>query len=173
MIKYALICDREHEFESWFPNADSFDTQARRGFVECPVCQSKKVSKALMAPSVSTSRRRARTRVAAAMEVAAAAKSAEAAPTPAPSVPVPAPAPMALLDEKQREMRAMIRELHQKLTENSTDVGESFPNEARAMHLGEKPQRSIHGKATLAEAKELAEEGIPVLPLPVPPDDRN
>jgi hypothetical protein len=168
MIKYSLICERDHEFESWFASAASFDTQAKRGFVECPVCQSKRVSKALMAPSVSTSKRRGATRAAAAMEIATAAKMAEAAP-PAPT----APAPVALIDEKQREMRAMIRELHAKLTKDSTDVGENFPKEARAMHEGDAPQRSIHGKATLAEAKALAEEGIPVMPLPTPPDERN
>ena len=78
-----------------------------------------------------------------------------------------------LLDERQQQMRAMIKELHQKLTENSTDVGDRFPAEARRMHEGETPARSIHGKATLAEAKELMEEGIPVLPVPVLPDDQN
>ena len=166
MIKYSLICENDHEFESWFAGADSFDTQVKRGFVECPECQSHKVTKALIAPAVSTSKRKSATRAMAAMEIAAA----SAAPTPAPA---PTAAPMALIDEKQREMRAMIRELHQKLTENSTDVGENFSKEARAMHEGEAPQRSIHGKATFEEARALAEEGIPVLPLPVLPDDRN
>ena len=150
MIKYSLVCDNDHEFESWFPGAEAYETQARRGFVECPVCQSKKVSKALMAPAVSTSRRRSSMRAAEASEAMAAA----AAPSPTASPPVPAaPAPMALLDDKQREMRAMIRELHQKLTENSTDVGENFATEARAMHDGDTPTRSIHGKASFAEAR--------------------
>ena len=76
-------------------------------------------------------------------------------------------------DETQQQMRAMIRELHEKLTENSTDVGENFTDEARKIHSGEAPERSIHGRASLDEAKALIEEGIPVLPLPVPPDERN
>jgi len=164
MIKYSLICDQSHEFESWFPGAEAYETQVKRGFVECPFCQSKKVAKALMAPNVATSRKRRATLAQDAGQAsAAAARVAEPA----------SPAPMALLDDKQREMRSMIRELHRKLTENSTDVGENFPKEARAMHEGEAPQRSIHGKATLEEAKALAEEGIPVLPLPSPPDERN
>jgi hypothetical protein len=82
-------------------------------------------------------------------------------------------APVALLDEQQQQMRDMIRDLHEKLTENSTNVGEQFPEEARKMHTGEAPQRSIHGRASLDEAKALIEDGIPVLPLPVPPDERN
>ncbi len=174
MIKYALICERDHEFESWFANADSFDSQVKRGFVECPHCQSKKISKALMAPSVSTSRRRGATRVAAAMESAAAEQVARltTAETTAPAVAPPV-APIALVDEKHQQMRAMIRELHQKLTENSTDVGANFASEARAIHDGDAPQRSIHGKATLDEARSLADEGIPVMPLPVLPDERN
>ena len=115
-----------------------------------------------MAPAVATSRRRRASRLEEAPRDAAAA-----------SGPVAAPASMALLDERQLEVRAMIRDLHRKMTENSTDVGENFPREARAMHDGDSPQRSIHGKATLEEAKALAEEGIPVLPLPSPPDERN
>ncbi len=160
MIKYALICDQEHEFESWFPNADAYDQQVKRGFVECPHCQSKKISKALMAPAVSTSRRKEAMRETVMPDV--------------PAVPAVMPdAPVALLDETQQQMRAMIRELHEKLTENSTDVGENFTDEARKIHSGEAPERSIHGRASLDEAKALIEEGIPVLPLPVPPDERN
>ena len=161
MIKYSLICEKGHDFESWFPNSDSYDTQVRRGFVECPQCRSKKVSKALMAPAVSTSRRKAAMR------------------SPAPEVVANAPAaeppaqPVALLDDRQLQVRAMIRELHQKLTENSTDVGSNFPTEARKMHDGDSPKRSIHGQATFEEAKSLAEEGIPVLPLPPLPDEHN
>ena len=52
MIKYALICDQSHDFESWFANSASFEEQARRGFVSCPVCNSIKVERAIMAPHV-------------------------------------------------------------------------------------------------------------------------
>ena len=58
MIRFSLHCDHEHEFEAWFRNNDDFDTQKKRGFVECPSCGSKKVEKALMAPSVSTGRKK-------------------------------------------------------------------------------------------------------------------
>ncbi len=156
MIRYSLICDNTHEFESWFADSASFDTQAKRGFVECPFCHSKKVSKALMTPAVSTRGRKSAMR-----DDQPAAATAET------------PHPVALLDAKQQQMRAMIRELHNKLTENSTDVGSNFPAEARKMHDGDEPKRSIHGQATFAEAKALAEEGIPVLPLPGLPEEAN
>ena len=158
MIKYALVCEQGHEFESWFSGSESFETQARRGFVDCPHCGSTQVRKALMAPAVSTSKRRARNEAA------------------AQAAPVPAPAPaqdVAVLDERQRALREAIRELHAKVRESTVDVGGEFPEEARRMHLGEAPARPIRGEATIAEAKELWEEGIPVLPIPALPDDRN
>jgi hypothetical protein len=57
LIRFALICDHEHEFEGWFRSNDDFDTQKKRGFVDCPTCGSHKVEKALMAPAVSTGRK--------------------------------------------------------------------------------------------------------------------
>lgn len=171
MIKYSLICDQGHTFESWFSNAEGYETQVKRGFVECPACQSKQVTKALMAPSVSTSRRKEKIRAQAAQIMAA-----EMAPPPAPvSEPQPQPQPqtMALLDEKHQAMREMVRELHRKLTENSTDVGDRFVTEARDMQSGDAPLRPIHGRASLEDARALLEEGVPVLPLPTLPDERN
>lgn len=58
MIKYALICTHNHEFEAWFSNASDYDLQQEKGLVTCPHCHSKKVEKAIMAPNVATSRKR-------------------------------------------------------------------------------------------------------------------
>ena len=58
MIRFSLVCEHDHDFEAWFRNNDDFDVQSKRGFVECPACGSKKVSKALMAPAVSTGKRK-------------------------------------------------------------------------------------------------------------------
>ena len=55
-------------------------------------------------------------------------------------------------------------------------VGDRFASEARAIHLGEADARSIHGRATRADAEALAAEGVPVAPLPlpiVPPEQKN
>jgi len=57
LIRFSLICENEHEFEGWFRSNDDFDTQKKRGFVDCPSCGSHKVEKALMAPAVSTARK--------------------------------------------------------------------------------------------------------------------
>jgi len=56
MIHFTLLCEQEHEFEGWFRNNEDFEAQTARNLVSCPVCGSLKVGKALMAPSVSTSR---------------------------------------------------------------------------------------------------------------------
>lgn len=65
MIRFTLNCDKGHDFEAWFRGNDDFETQQKRGLVECPACGSHKVEKALMAPAVSTGR--AREKVALAM----------------------------------------------------------------------------------------------------------
>jgi hypothetical protein len=63
-----------------------------------------------------------------------------------------------------------------KALDQSTWVGKSFANEARAMHAGERDHAPIHGQASLAEAKALVDDGVPIAPLPfpvVPPDAVN
>jgi hypothetical protein len=159
MIKYALHCEKGHGFESWFPDSASFDTQRKRGLVDCPACGSRKVEKQIMAPSIGPKGRNA---------------------TPAEAI-VPAPAPeqpMAVvaegpLGEPAMKLRAMMRELHAHVVANTEDVGGQFADEARKIHYGEKEERAIRGKASFEEAKELHEEGIGVLPLPPLPEERN
>ena len=57
MIRYALACDHEHEFEGWFGASADFDDQQARGLIECPVCASKAVRKQIMAPAVAGTKR--------------------------------------------------------------------------------------------------------------------
>lgn len=52
MISYSLVCDNSHKFDAWFRSAEAFDEQHDRGIVTCPMCNSAKVEKALMAPAV-------------------------------------------------------------------------------------------------------------------------
>lgn len=57
MIRYALTCDHEHEFEGWFASSADFDDQQGRGLIECPMCASKMVRKQIMAPAVTGTKR--------------------------------------------------------------------------------------------------------------------
>jgi hypothetical protein len=148
MIKYALACEQAHEFESWFPSSEAFETQRKRGFVTCPICNSSKVDKQIMAPSI------ART---------------DKAPVAQPE----AAQAMAVLSDKERELRAALRALREHVLRNAENVGKDFVEEARKMHYGEAEERSIYGEADIEEARALMEEGIDVLPIPNVPDDRN
>ena len=58
------------------------------------------------------------------------------------------------------------KEIKKEIEKNCEYVGENFEKEARAIHFGDSPERSIYGKTTLKEAKSLYEDGIPVTPLP-------
>jgi hypothetical protein len=78
-----------------------------------------------------------------------------------------------MMDQARKEAVAKIRELVTAIRENSEDVGNKFPEEARKIHYGEAEQRGLIGKATADEARALIEEGIEIAPLPVLPDDVN
>jgi hypothetical protein len=165
MIRYALACDQAHEFESWFPSSDAYDSQRKRGLVACPVCGSGKVEKQIMAP-----------RLARSDKAPAGPPEAPAAPSPAATTVGPeaaAPQPMAVFSEKERELRAMFKALREHVRKNADHVGDRFPDEARKMHYGEIEHRSIYGEASPVEARELIEEGIEIHPLPIIADERN
>jgi hypothetical protein len=163
MIRYTLVCNKRHEFESWFANSAAYDKQAKRGLVTCPMCGSAKVEKALMTP------RLARTDTSSAQEIATAPPPAAAAPPAATQLPTP----VAMISPQEREFRKKLRELRDHLVHNAENVGPRFPEEARKMHYGEAEHRSIYGIASPEDAKELHEEGIEFSPLPVLPDERN
>ncbi|MFB2551448.1 DUF1178 family protein [Ensifer soli] len=58
MIHFSLACDNGHGFDGWFASGADFDAQSERGLVSCPVCQSARVRKRLMAPAVAGTRER-------------------------------------------------------------------------------------------------------------------
>ena len=150
MIKYALVCEQRHEFESWFASSTAYDKQAKRGLVSCPACGSTKVEKAIMAPRLSGTRKGRQ-------------RAAEA----------PTATSVAMLSPQEQELRAKLKELREHITKNADYVGQKFPEQARKMHYGDIEHRSIYGEASLETAKELSEEGIELHPLPVLPDEQN
>jgi len=147
MIRYTLRCRKGHQFEAWFASSAAYDTQADTGKVTCAVCGTKKVEKALMAPSVAKGEK----------------KAVAVAQTPT--------------DEKaaviQREMMALMRKLRREVEKNAENVGTKFAEEARKIHYEEAPARGIYGEAILEDARALKEEGIDFYPLPALPEDKN
>jgi hypothetical protein len=148
VIRYALLCDAGHEFESWFRSSADYDRQHRRALVGCPTCGSSKVEKQIMAPAIAGQRKR---------------RTPETA----------APATVAMAAPQELELRKKLKELRDHVTKNADYVGEQFPELARQMHYEEIAQRSIYGEAKPDEVKELLDEGVEVAPLPVLPEDRN
>jgi len=158
MIRYTLVCDKGHNFESWFADSSAFEKQAKRKLVSCPDCNSTKVEKAIMAPNLGATK-----------------KGRKKAATEAPPAETAAPisAPVAMLSPQERELRQKLREIRDHLTQNAENVGRKFPEEARKMHYGDIEHRSIYGEASPKDAKELADEGIEFHPLPILPDEQN
>ena len=138
-----LRCAHGHGFEGWFASNEAFETQLAAGLVECPVCADTAIVKLLSAPRLNLGSPKAP------QEEAAAAAA-------APQVP-------AELSPEARWMRA-VREVIAK----TEDVGDRFADEARKMHYGEAEERGIRGRATREQTEALLDEGIAVLPLPMP-----
>ena len=61
MIKYALACDHDHDFEGWFGSSSDYDDQAARGLLDCPLCGSKTVRKQIMSPAIAGTKARTST----------------------------------------------------------------------------------------------------------------
>jgi hypothetical protein len=156
MIRYNLRCERDHAFESWFQSSSAYESQEKRKLVNCPVCGSAKVERAIMAPQIVSKKGR---------DVPV------QAPAAAPEVNASASTPLMMAQE--RELRTKLKELRDHIVKNADNVGERFPNEARKMHYGDIEHRPIYGEASPEEARSLIEEGVEVSPLPVLPDDRN
>lgn len=149
MIRYALKCIDDHSFESWFASSGAYDTLSRSRQITCPICGADKVSKAIMAPPVRASGK-----------AAPDAAEPENAPPEKSKTPLQTPA-----TEAERALSALRR----KVEATSDYVGLSFAAEARKMHDGDIPHRSIYGEANAVEAKKLLQDGIPVAPLPFIP----
>ena len=174
MIRYALVCDQHHEFESWFANSAAYDKQVKRGLVTCPSCGSAKVEKALMTPGLARPRSPSRQEGPEEAHQSLQKKETPAQqPTKAAPDAMSRPAPVAMMTPQEQEFRQKLRELRDHLVKNAENVGSRFPEEARKMHYGETEHRSIYGVASAKEAEEMHEEGIAFSALPVLPDDRN
>lgn len=138
MIRYALRCDRAHRFNSWFGSSADFERLSAGGLLSCAICGTTAVEKDVMAPSV-----------------------ARTAPSEEPQASEPAPlhAPASPAEQAMTELRRRIELI-------AEDVGPAFASEARQIHEGAAPARPIIGEATTADARALANDGIPVAPLP-------
>ena len=77
--------------------------------------------------------------------------------------------PQPVANAPEPELADAIRKLRAHVEQNSDYVGADFAREARAMHVGDTPHRSIYGEVSKQEAKSLLEDGVPAVPLPFIP----
>lgn len=144
-----LQCSHGHAFEGWFASEADFQAQLERGLVACPMCSDKALAKLPSAPRLNLRGGEAPKRT-----------SERAAPTP--------PATEAVAALPQQALQAAWMQMVRRVLAQTEDVGERFAEEARRIHYGEAEERGIRGQATRAQTEELQEEGIAVMPLPLP-----
>jgi len=153
MIVFDLECRAGgHRFEGWFASSEDFAGQQARGLVTCPTCGAPEVDKALSAPRLT--------------------RKGNQLPDHAPrSAPVPAPAQEVASAPLPPEAVAMLKAvaaMQADMLKASTWVGDTFAEDVRAMHYGEKDAALVHGRASPGEVRDLIDEGIPVAPVLVP-----
>lgn len=144
-----LKCSHDHRFEGWFASTDEFESQLSRKLVACPVCSTTQVSRMPSAPRLNLSSSRSDQ-----SEKAAAGSNAEPAAQPA--------------QNADHALQARALQFMREILAKTENVGDRFAEEARRMHYDEAPARNIRGVATPEDAHALMEEGIDVMPLPVP-----
>ncbi|MES2398953.1 MAG: DUF1178 family protein [Pseudomonadota bacterium] len=154
-----LQCAQQHSFEGWFGSEDDFQSQLSRGLVECPMCADKAVQKMPSAPRLNLGGYSATPAVSSAVS-----DSAPAAPESTALAPAQAEANNVMNPAAQAAFLKALRHV----VANTEDVGERFADEARRMHYGDTEARNIRGQASMKETVELLEEGIEVMPLPMP-----
>ncbi|MFN0315796.1 MAG: DUF1178 family protein [Burkholderiales bacterium] len=145
MVVYNLACDNRHAFEGWFASPEIFDEQAQALSVSCPVCGSHGIVKQPSAPNIGRG-----------SSSTSSEKREQEGPRNVARFP----------EEALRELRAKVLDY---MLKNTEDVGNKFTEEARRIHYREAPERAIRGQATAGQAKELKEEGIDVMALPMAP----
>lgn len=164
-----LQCQQQHAFEGWFGSEEDYQSQLTRGLVECPLCGDANITKMLSAPRINLGKTRDSDLSPSSPESQAASEVScgknEIATVPAKPLPPQRPP---VSSEVAAVMQAAWMEMAKHVMANTEDVGNSFASEARKIHYGETDERAIRGQATADQTMALIEEGIDVMPLPIP-----
>ena len=164
-----LKCAHQHVFEGWFASEDDFQSQLGRGLVQCPMCGDAAISKQLSAPRLNLGATPPAIPAVNAPAAADAATSGGASPAGRELVPTGATPALSAQDlQDLQAVQADWLKMARHVMANTEDVGSHFAEVARQMHYGETDERSIRGQTSREEAVALLEEGISVMPLPIP-----
>ena len=149
-----LQCQHLHLFEGWFASEDDYQSQRSSDLVQCPVCGDSNIHKMLSAPRLNLLTSRLEQK-----PVQDASPSNEL---------VPLSSSQAIAESDAAQAQAAWLQMVQHVMANTEDVGQDFAEEARKMHYGETEERNIRGQVSVEETRSLLEEGIQVMPLPLP-----
>jgi len=168
-----LQCRHNHVFEGWFGSEEDFQSQLSRGLLTCPMCGDAHVTKMLSAPRLNLHTARGERDTSRTEASSPATDGMVSAPTPAvgavaDTATQTSPNLQEVANLEPAQLQAALLKMVRHVMANTEDVGDSFPEEARKMHYGETEARNIRGHATPEETEELMEEGIAVMPLPLP-----
>ncbi|MDO9279186.1 MAG: DUF1178 family protein [Polaromonas sp.] len=165
-----LKCAHQHVFEGWFASEDDFQSQLARGLVACPLCADVNISKQLSAPRLNLGAAAPPKTVSSSSAPSAAVAVGPSTPTSKELVPAQASSTEVSTQDRQalQDMQGDWLKMVRQVVANTEDVGSHFAEVARQMHYGETDERSIRGQTSREEAVALLEEGISVLPLPMP-----
>ncbi|WP_416762455.1 DUF1178 family protein [Roseateles sp. So40a] len=164
MLVLNLACETGHSFEGWFASSTDFESQQQRGLLSCPLCNSANVRRMPSAPRLNLSHASTPPTPSTPPSRPTASVSSVSATPARPSSSADGEAVPAIAIELQKQVMQAVRTLIAK----TEDVGDRFADEARRIHYGEAKERGIRGHATPDEARELADEGIDIVALPVP-----
>ena len=165
-----LQCGQQHVFEGWFGSEDDFQSQLKRGLVQCPLCGDADIVKRLSAPRLNLSGAREKSAGIAQEQTrqASAEPSDKTSPEGAREEAAPARQDLVAGAQVDPALAAAWMAIAKRIIANTDDVGDKFAEEARKIHYGETKERSIRGKASAYETQALLEEGIAVLPMLLP-----
>jgi len=153
---FDLGCDQGHLFEGWFRSIEDYGTQRECGQLVCPICGSSSIDKRLSAPRINLG----------ASQDPQATTAVTVSQLTEPGR-VPEPGPKAL---DPQALQALWLRMARFVVANTEDVGRAFVSEVRRIRDEEAPERPIRGLASPEETRELLDEGIEVLALPLPLD---
>ena len=137
MILFDLKCDKDHEFECWFPSSSNYEEQLKNKLIVCPYCNSTNIKKSVMAPNINTKRISKKNNIKDSKKI-----------------------------EAQKSLENKIKKFKKYIEKNTENVGKNFAEEAKKIYYGETRSRPIRGESTEKETRELVEEGIPFSRLP-------
>ena len=183
MIRYSLLCEHDHEFDSWFDRSAAYDRLGEKGLIECPHCHSNQIRKALMTPQIRPARRQQRQPNAGEQrkdskdgENIGRADNQRQQDAPASlneTAATELTSPTGRLEQLRELALDKAREYRRHIEQNAEYVGDQFAEEARKIHFNEEKHHDIYGTASADEVRELKEEGVNILPLPSRPEDKN